>query len=211
MNMRDLPEFRGRPRRCFSERLSRANMPHSMAVIDPGQFVILRLKGEYWEGEVVRRLNTDRELQWTFPEAPLRRSPLRKRECGMVQCGRSPDLLQADSDGISWTLGDVRCRPPLFNMDQLTKIHAIVLEGAMERQDFVTRAMEIREADIRGWVTEALQHPKMHASSRELIGQTQGDTTRTNRWLNAWVRRNQLRLRLPEPLECARTSFATRG
>jgi hypothetical protein len=41
-------------------------------------------------------------------------------------------------------------RPPLLSLDYLTKIHATVWEDAMERANFVTRALGIPHADIRG-------------------------------------------------------------
>jgi hypothetical protein len=49
MEMMDLPELAGCMRMSFVERPVRTNLPYSMAMIDSGQFVILRLKEEYWE------------------------------------------------------------------------------------------------------------------------------------------------------------------
>jgi hypothetical protein len=111
--------------------------------------------------------------------------------------------------GLPWSPGIVEGRPALFNLNQLTRIHAVVLEGSMERGDFIERAMGIRDADIPGWVTQALRYLKMQAAAQELVTQSQGDNTRTNRWLSGWVRRNQVRLRVPEPLEGARMDHVT--
>jgi hypothetical protein len=85
--------------------------------------------------------------------------------------------------GLPWTPGDVSGRPPLFDLDQLTKIHATVLQGAIEQGDFVTRSMGIWDADIRCRVREVLQRLRMPAVAGELLKQAQEDNTRTNRWL----------------------------
>jgi hypothetical protein len=68
MKMLDLSEIAGCMRKSFAERLVRTNLPHSMAVINPWPFVILRLDGEYRGAEVVRRLNSDPALPCVLPE-----------------------------------------------------------------------------------------------------------------------------------------------
>ena len=50
------------------------------------------------------------------------------------------------------------------------------LRGAVERRDFISRAMEIRSGDVRGWVTEAIRYLKMRAAAQELLEQSQGKT-----------------------------------
>jgi hypothetical protein len=52
----------------------------------------------------------------------------------------------------------------------------MVLEGSVERGDFLERAMGIRDADIRGWVTQALRYLKMQAAAQELMNQSQGQS-----------------------------------
>jgi hypothetical protein len=79
MDMMDLPAPRV-PAEMLRTYYLGANLAQSLAVICPGQFVILRMKEEHWEGGVVRRLNTDPALQWILPEAMRRRSPFRKKD-----------------------------------------------------------------------------------------------------------------------------------
>jgi hypothetical protein len=65
-----------------------------------------------------------------------------------VQFKGNLDVLQANGDGTALETSRCQGHPPLFNPDQLTAIHAIVLGGAVERGEFVAQAMQIRDADI---------------------------------------------------------------
>jgi hypothetical protein len=70
----------------------------------------------------------------------------------------------------------------------------------------VTRAQGMREADIRGWVTEALQNLRMRPAAAELTKQ-QEDNARTNRWLRGPA--DQLPWRSSGRREGARVKFVT--
>jgi hypothetical protein len=62
MEMLDLPVLAECPRKSLAERLARTNLPHSIGVINPGQFVISRDNEDYSEGGLVGRLNMDPAL-----------------------------------------------------------------------------------------------------------------------------------------------------
>ena len=181
-DMMDIPELRGCRRRCCAEQLAGKHLAHSCALIDDGQWAFLRLKGEISEVEVVRRPNTDPSPQWTFRDAPpVRQSPWMKpepqerfNEKAILACCKRTLL------GMSWRPGDVRGRAPMFNLDQLTRIHAMVLKGAVSREEFIDQAMQIRKDDVEGWVSQALIHLKMYAARQDLLPMVEGGNKRTD-------------------------------
>jgi hypothetical protein len=151
MEMMDLPELAGCPRRCLADCIVRKHIAHSTATIDEGQWSCLRLKEAYSEEEVVRRLINDPQLQWVFAD-PMRWpliEPLTMRQLGRFNRPGVIACCERTVMGNPSRPADRRGKPPLFNLDQLTKIHAMELEDAMERADFATRALGIRDADIR--------------------------------------------------------------
>jgi hypothetical protein len=73
-----------------------ASKPGALAGGDKsGQFVILRMNEEYWEGEVVRGWDPDPQLQWTFPGNASLFAITGEGFWGATQRERSVDVLQA--------------------------------------------------------------------------------------------------------------------
>ena len=139
-----LPELRGCPRTCASELLAREKLPHSTAVISDGRWAILRLKEVHSEAKVVDLLYTDPDLAWVFPLVPRDLRMPRGRGGtaqplvmftmkGIVTCGKRTIL------GLPWSPGEVRGRPPMFNLDQLTAIHAMILKEAVGQGNSLPR------------------------------------------------------------------------
>jgi hypothetical protein len=60
---------------------------------------------------------------------------LRKR----ILYQRNTDVLLASRNGTSWSPDAMQGRHPVFNLNQLTRIHAMALEGSLKLRNFIQR------------------------------------------------------------------------
>ena len=205
-----LPIRVGCPADSAVERALEKELVRSILTMNPGQLAIIRLREHYPERQVTDMLAKNADLRWVFWE-PHTLAPgqteegyLRRRfnrEAIRTCCVRT--VL-----GFPWYPQHTHGRIPLFNPDQIARVHSFVLSGAVERNEFVQQAMHVRTADWTNWMMDALALLKMHTVVNQLDAAMR-DVDRSARWLVAWVARTGLQLKFPEPLEAKRKTYAT--
>ena len=123
MELPELPGLRGCRRNCVGEQLARKNMRHSVAVINDGQWAILRPKEDNSKEKVVDLLYSDPDLAWIYPRVHRRRqmrpTPWREGASGgSIQCQGNNHTLQGNDTRFAVESRRRKGKPPLFNQDQ---------------------------------------------------------------------------------------------
>ena len=187
------------------------HIPKSVEAMNPGQLLIVSPRERMSERNVVDQLATNLDLRWVFwephdlAEEQTEEAYLRQRfnrDAIRTCCLRT--IL-----GFPWYPGHAGGRIPLFNPDQLTRIHAMVLDGAIERNEFIEEAMKVRAQDWANWMRDALGRLRMNSVVNQ-HDRLMRDYSRSSRWLRSWVENQGLRLHFPEPIEAKRKLFAAR-
>jgi hypothetical protein len=121
----------------------------------------------------------------------------------MIQPGCDQSILFEDDSVISKVPMTNPRSSALFNADWLIRIHALIISGAVERNEFAQQVMQAGFADWWQWMRAALRNMKMNtlASQRDAA---MGDWERRAHGLRALVEREGWRLRFRGPLEAKR-------
>ena len=199
-----LSEMPGLPmERSEPERLLWEKYPEAASHMSIHQLAILRLRAGNSERNSEEKLRKDPRLSWIFA-SPGTDAPRREIQRKAIRTCCFYTVL-----GFKWEPGTARGVMPAFNLDQLAQIHAMVMRGAVEREQFVESIMSMRDEDYTTYALPSLAALGMGLWSQDRIATLTASDTRSRQWLRKWAHKHDLQLQHLEPLEALRMDYAT--